>query len=298
MARAYAETVAGTSSDEIEEVFGNEPGERKKDKQRAGAIVFHDAWPAEWPRLIVDIVNNHHPDYYQAKPDDNNYPPGDWEDPKPVYFLAIPPGASFQFALSPRRADVKKELLEQAKKWLVGALCHLGAGAKTAAGYGSFRSAEEPPPVLPSQARERFEATLELVTPAFLAGANQQAKEDCDLRSATLRGLLRWWWRTMHAGFVDVVTLRRMEAALWGDTEAGGAIRITVEPTASFQPVLYDYRDRHQRFRVESKFAGDHQLQEPSNGQTTQGLFYASYGMNDSGRKRWYVPPELLGRWP
>lgn len=61
----------------------------------AGSVVFHDAWPYEkWPRLIVDIVNNHHPAYYQDKPDSNDHPPGDWENPVPVYFLAIAPGTT------------------------------------------------------------------------------------------------------------------------------------------------------------------------------------------------------------
>ena len=184
MARAYAETVAGVSAEEVKEVFGNKPGEPKKDKQHAGAIVFHDAWPAEWPRLFVDIVNNHHGDYYQARPTDNAHPPGDWEDPVPVYFLAVSSGTTFQFALSPRRADVRKELLKRAREWLVGALCYLGAGAKTAAGYGSFCPLESPLPPLVSPTWSRFEATLELATPAFLAGANQQ-KDDCDLRTAT-----------------------------------------------------------------------------------------------------------------
>ncbi|MEW6744996.1 MAG: type III-B CRISPR module RAMP protein Cmr6 [Planctomycetota bacterium] len=60
-----------------------------------GSIIFHDAWPVcntsrpdkGWPALLVDIVNNHHPNYYEAAPDDEAHPPGDWENPNPVYFL-------------------------------------------------------------------------------------------------------------------------------------------------------------------------------------------------------------------
>jgi CRISPR-associated protein Cmr6 len=44
----------------------------------AGSVVFHDAWPVTWPRLIVDIVNNHHPEYYQSGETDQTHPPGDW----------------------------------------------------------------------------------------------------------------------------------------------------------------------------------------------------------------------------
>ncbi len=263
MARAYAETVwlpAQTDQKhawrQIEDVFGWAPNPDRirqvKDpahpahirrqnendpkspeiKASSGNIVFHDAWPESWPALFVDIVNNHHPEYYQAEPDDNAHPPGDWENPVPVYFLAVRPGVTFTFALTKRHADVPNELVELARLWLLGALCHLGAGAKTAAGYGAFQPVNGTAPSLPQGKLEIFEVELELVTPAFLAGANQQ-QDDCELRPATLRGLLRWWWRTLHAGFVDVKTLRPLEAAIWGDTNTGGAVRIeltTIQP--------------------------------------------------------------------
>jgi CRISPR-associated protein Cmr6 len=99
------------------------------------------------------------------------------------------------------------------------------------------------------------------------------------LRPATLRGLLRWWWRAMHAGYVDVATLRQMEAALWGDTEACGAIRLEVRPLNRLQPVPYDKE-------AELRKNG---LQRPP-GRTTPGLWYHSYGMNDGGKQRCYVP--------
>jgi CRISPR-associated protein Cmr6 len=301
MARAYAETVwLPTQANKqqawrlIEDIFGWAPGSdkgkdwkpdgipdrAKQDNAHVGNIVFHDAWPTEWPRLIVDIVNNHHPDYYQAKPDNNTNPPGDWENPNPVYFLAVPSGTRFDFALSLRRTGIREELHEQANEWLMGALCQLGAGAKTAAGYGSFRPAKGSPPALPSPSRKSFEATLELVTPGFLAGASQQAA-DCDLRSATLRGLLRWWWRTMHAGYVDVATLRRLEAALWGDTSGGAAIRIELLPVRTDPGIAYN---KH-------AVAKGNSLPKPPNQKTTQGLWYHSFGMHDGGKQRHYLKP-------
>src|SRR5204863_449066 len=134
-------------------------------------------------------------------------PPGDWEDPVPVYFLSVPAGVPFRFAVAKRWDDVPPADVELAKDWLAGGLTVLGCGAKTATGYGRFTVEPGVPPVAAAN-RPSVAVVLELVTPAFLAGANQQA-DDCDLRPATLRGLLRWWWRTMHAGFVDVPTLRR-----------------------------------------------------------------------------------------
>lgn len=310
MARAYAETVwlpaqadQNQAWRQIENVFGwapnpdrkrqinepDHPAERRRVddadpnspeiKAHVGDVVFHDAWPESWPQMIVDIVNNHHPNYYQH--DDNDHAPGDWENPVPVYFLAAKPGTSFSFPLAKRRADVADELLDLSRQWLLGALCHLGAGAKTAAGYGAFKPADAQAPALPTESRAVFKTTLELVTPAFLAGANQQA-EDCDLRSATLRGLLRWWWRTMHAGFLDVKTLRALEAAIWGDTQSGGAVRIVVERAAPNAPQPYDKR---------SKASVSDQQKVPEFGipnadarKTTQGLWYASYGMDEGGR--------------
>jgi CRISPR-associated protein Cmr6 len=326
MSRAYATTVwlpqqpdPKAAWRQIEDVFGwaptperrelfkdgTHPAERRREdildpnspeiRERAGQIVFHDAWPTTWPKLEVDILNNHHQKYYSAKDGDNDHPPGDWENPVPVYFLSVPAGAVFEFALGKRRDDVEDELLERSREWLLGALCHLGAGAKTASGYGSFRPVDEAvrAPQLSGTTRLEFATTLELVTPAFLAGANQRA-EDCDLRPATLRGLLRWWWRTLHAGFVDVATLRRMEAAIWGDTNQGGAVRIEVAKSHDVRPVIYDKRTWAGMRDAEK--SGPYGITGSPPNKTTQGLWYASYGMDESSqrdgrRQRYFLPP-------
>lgn len=285
MARSYAETVwlpaqsdPVAARDTIRRVFGHLK-ENGDDSGRAGAVVFHDAWPAEWPRLVADLLNNHHKGYYGGTD-----APGDWDEPNMVSFLAVAPGTRFWFALARRRFDVDDALLSQAREWLTLALIDEGAGAKTAAGYGGFRlagpKAAEPPRPATTAARATCETTLELVSPAFLAGPNQRS-EDCELRPATLRGLLRWWWRTLHAGFVDVPTLRRMEAAVWGDTGTGGAVRATVEPLSPVAPLLFDKK----------QIAADNRLPKPADNQTTQGLVYASYGMDEKKGRRAYLPP-------
>ncbi|MDD4787284.1 MAG: type III-B CRISPR module RAMP protein Cmr6 [Pirellulales bacterium] len=335
LARAYAETVwfpgqfetsesgapgdnlelqrAAAAWQKIESVFGHSPGSdhgkgwkpkaipkhSAADSASAGGVVFHDAWPLSWPPLIKDILNCHHPEYYRAA-----QPPGDWEDPIPVYFLAVPAGQRFQFAIG-RRGQRDEELTALATEWLVGALTSLGVGAKTNSGYGSFQVISPPEPLkhLPAAAQATWEtalanrrvaelkATLTLVTPAFLAGASQQA-EDCDLRPATLRGLLRWWWRTMHAGFVDATTLSKIEAAIWGDTQAAGAVRIVLEQASDHVAQEYNYKDR---FDPQPRFKQDHALGDRPNQKTTQGLFYASYGMDDGSRDepkhRYYLEP-------
>lgn len=108
---------------------------RREIVAHSGRVVFPDAWPAQWPRLTLDIVNCHHGDYYRS-----DGWPGDWENPDPVYFLAVVPGTTFQLPLSLRFRDPEDgELLRQAKIWLAEALVWNGAGAKTNAGYGHFR---------------------------------------------------------------------------------------------------------------------------------------------------------------
>lgn len=265
MARAYAETVwLPAQSDQqkawrqIEDAFGwapnpdrrrqindpNHPAEARREdendphspeiKASCGTIVFHDAWPESWPRLIVDIVNNHHPDYYQH--DDNKHAPGDWENPVPVYFLAVAPGLTFTFALAKRRSDVPDELLAMAQQWLLGALCHLGAGAKTAAGYGAFKPAPSQN-ALPSPFRcmwnaalagaqsEQFETKLRFrfASPPFLGGSDRNASETPRLSS--VRGVLRSWWRAWH-GHLTVAELREREATVFGSLAGGMALTL------------------------------------------------------------------------
>lgn len=304
LARAFAcEIWLGEQPDKaaawetINAVFGVAPSPwlndlAKKHNQPApkvaasGAIVFHDAWPERWPRLVTDILNNHHPEYYSgiSKSGQKFPPPGDWEDPIPVYFLSVEPGTPFRFAVAKRRDDVPNEVLTLAREWLIGGLTQLGAGAKTASGYGDFTVEEPKVAPVKSPRRPTFEATLELVTPAFLAGANQQA-EDCDLRPSILRGQLRWWWRTLHAGFVSVEDLRKMEAAIWGDTKTGGAVRVTVRKVPGTRRV--QTYDRRQVMR-------DHRIPQPTDG-SIPGLAYHSYGMDEAKGRRCYV--EAGAKW-
>ncbi len=294
MARAWAETVwledqddRAAAWDRIRAVFGRTPATdagkpwrpgdaAPADGSRAGAVVFHDAWPTAWPRLEADIVNNHHAKYYEGADE-----PGDWEDPIPVYFLAVSAGVTFDFAVSPRSAanDAESRLTDLAIEWLRGALAHEGAGAKTNAGYGRFRLNDAPSVPAPGSARAVAKHTLTLATPAFLAGAGQQ-RDDCDLRPATLRGLLRWWWRTMHAAHLETAELRRLETVVWGDARSGGALAVAIEGDVRAHVRPFDKRE----------IARKHQLERPR-AKTAQGLAYLAYGMDERDRRRYYAEP-------
>ena len=117
----------------------------------AGRAVFFDAIPATdpktktKPKLDLDVMNPHFPQYYQGKA-----PPTDWQSPVPVYFLTVAPNTEFRFAVGWRGAldDEGRRLRKLARDWLIAGLTELGAGAKTSAGYGYFVA----PPSAPSAA--------------------------------------------------------------------------------------------------------------------------------------------------
>jgi CRISPR-associated protein Cmr6 len=261
----YAPNSEG-GKDWIPEEIGRDPG------GSAGAVVFHDGWPMRWPKLIVDVVGVHHPKYYQTDEKEEPVPaPGDWEDPVPTTFLAVDSGSEFEFAVEPRRPS-HEGLARQAALWLKAALADWGAGAKTAAGYGRIIS-DDLPAMMESPLRRRFECTFELVTPAFLAGAFQKV-EDCDLRGATLRGQLRWWWRTMHAGHLDPALLRRLETAIWGAAGEGGAVQLALKPISA---------------------EGTQEIQMVGR---DNALGYLAYGMQRSPNRPWDRPAKPAGsKW-
>jgi len=250
-----------------------------KQESAAGRLVFHDAWPWQWPKLEVDITNNHHTQYYGGGP---NAAPGDWEDPVPVYFLCISSKTVFEFAISDRKR-LGDGAVELAADWLTSALVSSGAGAKTAAGYGRFTLVGTQRAKSQSAPNEQ-QYNLELVSPAFLAGA-EQGRKDCDLRGSTLRGLLRWWWRMIYAGKVKLEDLRRLETAIWGSTESGSPVQIALEHLAGDPP---------QQFSESTLFLQQHGIRAQSRNIKTMGLYYASFGMAEKrcgmAEKRWYRP--------
>jgi CRISPR-associated protein Cmr6 len=302
-ARAYAETLwlpvqanQGSAKQFIADIFGSAPSNDNAPGGSAGAVVFHDAWPLTWPRLFVDIAAIHHPDYYQAI-DTKVPPPGDWETPTLVSFLAIQAGTGFRFALAPRVAGQSShpETLALARDWLNGALSMLGVGAKTAAGYGRFKIAVPASELPASRAKAHFD--LSLVTPAFLAGA-AQAADDCDLRGATLRGQLRWWWRKMHAAHLEPKTLRRLEAAIWGASSEGSAVQITVTAGGNPAPEQFSYNADDNGFLNDNGIKPSNAAVPPEERRkTTQGLFYAAYGAGQE-RSRGTIKPGRFFRQP
>jgi len=119
----------------IERIFGPD------DHHAAGvgSVLFFDAIPPTPVCLQADVMTPHYGKYYQDEP--ARTPPADWHDPVPIPFLVVADAQTFAFALAPRRLNHSqdKQDCETVTRWLEEALAWLGAGAKTAVGYGRFK---------------------------------------------------------------------------------------------------------------------------------------------------------------
>lgn len=117
----------------------NPPSQGQDLDTEAGGFIFFDALPVEPVTLKADVTTPHMGDWYMEggkidSPNQAKRIPADWHDPVPVCFL-VADKPKFQFAIAPRsRAFIQEiddvmDALGQALEWL-------GAGAKTAVGYG------------------------------------------------------------------------------------------------------------------------------------------------------------------
>jgi len=165
---ASPKQAGGTPGEHHEALFGS--------VDRAGCVVFHDAWwvptNTKLP-LALDVMTPHHQDYNGAKrgTDGDVIPPLDTDSPTPVSFLTST-GKYLVAMTGPA------DWLELAWKLLSEALEHHGVGAKTAAGYGCFTlvSELEDPEVV--YRRERMEKLERYVERPPDAGTRQQCVDD------------------------------------------------------------------------------------------------------------------------
>jgi CRISPR-associated protein Cmr6 len=130
------------------------PTKGEKPDTEAGMFIFFDAIPIAPVKLTCDVMTPHYGGWYEQGGEiqdaarEANKIPADWHNPVPVPFLVVR-DASFLFCIAPRRnpnteerkIEVKAEL-DKIMQALTDALQHLGAGAKTAAGYGRLEEDE------------------------------------------------------------------------------------------------------------------------------------------------------------
>ena len=151
--RGWCEQWAGFEDDKLRLWFGPSLDELnpKKDsgttKQNpaAGELIFFDALPTNPVRLKADVMTPHYGKWYAEgdKPqnEDGSNVPADWHNPVPVPFLVVAPEQRFQFSVATRSNSVIA--IGDVMKQLKLALRYLGAGAKTAVGYGRMSNPED-----------------------------------------------------------------------------------------------------------------------------------------------------------
>lgn len=141
-AEQWTEGKDKVNDEELLQIFGskNRFKNNKDDNTQAGSVLFFDALPVNKATLKADIMTPHYPEYYDDK---GKTPPADNQNPIPITFLSIGTGAIFQFAFKARK-NANKDDITTVKKWLDLALKNLGAGAKTAVGYGRMHEANCP----------------------------------------------------------------------------------------------------------------------------------------------------------
>ncbi|MCP4185404.1 MAG: type III-B CRISPR module RAMP protein Cmr6 [Hyphomicrobiales bacterium] len=135
--------------DEVAQLFGgpvyesyiDENGKEKQKEIRSagvGNIIVFDALPVEPVKLYAEVITPHDGGWRITDKREEN-PPADWISPVPIPFLVVSEGAKFQFAIAPRNGANEGDL-ENAWKYLGEALEWIGAGAKTAVGFGRFEN--------------------------------------------------------------------------------------------------------------------------------------------------------------
>lgn len=111
---------------------------------QTGKVIFFDAIPLRPVMLTTDIMTPHMGKWYAQGGDITDVSrepekvPADWHSPEPVYFLSAKEPA-FMVSVAPRDEVVAAEIdLDEVMRCVGCAFEWLGAGAKTAVGYGQF----------------------------------------------------------------------------------------------------------------------------------------------------------------
>jgi len=182
--RAWVEAWAEFSSEDercatLHRWFGSENKDPSKCKAetQAGDFIFFDALPTKPVNLKADVMTPHMGGWYERGGSDPMNPevtPADWHNPVPIPFL-VADKPMFLFAIAPRRGEEHPEL-NQLMAMLEDALEWLGAGAKTAAGYGRLLGdSDEQEKIIKRIERnamsldERFRAEIKEIKPDDLA---------------------------------------------------------------------------------------------------------------------------------
>ena len=125
--------------------FGAHTADDEINPNNTGNLIFFDAIPTKPITLACDIMTPHMGDWYAQgdKINSDNYAthaPADWHSPVPIPFLVVKE-IQLMFMIAPRNNQCVTSIADakNAMDALASALKWVGAGAKTATGYGRFK---------------------------------------------------------------------------------------------------------------------------------------------------------------
>jgi CRISPR-associated protein Cmr6 len=132
IARNWAQEWKGADDEEVLRIFGS----IKKDQgEKVGSVIFFDALGIKPAKLEIEMLTPHFSKYYK----DKKNPPVEWYAPTPIPYMVVAKNQTFVFGVAPRKNDKQGQIdVDKATKWLKEALEWIGAGAKTAIGFGRF----------------------------------------------------------------------------------------------------------------------------------------------------------------
>lgn len=175
--RAYCE-ITGMAKAELKQWFGSEsknPEQSEQDNQ-AGELIFFDAIPCSKASILPDVMTPHSGDW-QEKGGSGSTAPADWHDPNPVGFL-VAKNLTLLFSVAlASHASLNHDVLKVVKSKLEEALGFLGAGAKTATGYGTMSVDESGDKKLNEMLQTRLEELAQSRASREQANARMQMTE-------------------------------------------------------------------------------------------------------------------------
>lgn len=192
--RAWADPAKGWGSEHTWKTVKRLFGDTKDDG--AGSLIVFDALPEKVPELELDIMNPHYAAYYNKdiykKPDGSEglTPPADYLSPVPIFFLAVAKEQPFRFAIAPHCPKAKGAGFTTKRGFVLlrQALATLGAGGKTAVGYGSMQVDREEEDRRRKEKKKRrveeAERKKEAERAAYLAALSTQRRQIEAIRSA------------------------------------------------------------------------------------------------------------------
>lgn len=143
LVRAYCE-LQQLPAQRLKQWFGSEhkdPTQNETDTQ-AGELVFFDAIPCGPADILPDTMTPHSGDWLQEG-SKGQTAPADWHDPIPISFLVCR-NLTLLFSVAKASHSAMPDAeLDEVMQMLQEALGYLGAGAKTAVGYGTMSESSD-----------------------------------------------------------------------------------------------------------------------------------------------------------